>query len=85
MDLANFLNTMGARVSGAGTDTVKIRGVRSLKGGTYAIIPDQIEAGTYMAAVTAAGGNILGAECHSETHGLHHHQAAGNGCQDHQL
>lgn len=59
VDLANFLNTMGARVSGAGTDTVKIRGVRSLKGGTYAIIPDQIEAGTYMAAVTAAGGNIL--------------------------
>ncbi len=59
VDLANFLNTMGARIMGAGTDTVKIRGVSSLKGGTYAIIPDQIEAGTYMAAVTAAGGNIL--------------------------
>ena len=59
VDLANFLNTMGARVSGAGTDTIKIRGVNALKGGTYAIIPDQIEAGTYMAAVTAAGGNIL--------------------------
>lgn len=59
VDLANFLNTMGARISGAGTDTVKIRGVNSLKGGTYAIIPDQIEAGTYMAAVTAVGGNVL--------------------------
>ena len=59
VDLANFLNTMGARISGAGTDTVKIRGVHALHGGTYAIIPDQIEAGTYMAAVTAAGGNVL--------------------------
>ena len=59
VDLANFLNTMGARISGAGTDTVKIRGVESLQGGTYAIIPDQIEAGTYMAAVVAAGGNVL--------------------------
>ncbi len=59
VDLANFLNTMGANVSGAGTDTVKIRGVASLKGGTYAIIPDQIEAGTYLAAVAAAGGNVL--------------------------
>ena len=59
VDLANFLNTMGARITGAGTDTVKIRGVNSLRGGTYAIIPDQIEAGTYMAAVTATGGNIL--------------------------
>ncbi len=59
VDLANFLNTMGAQVSGAGTDTVKIRGVQSLQGGTYTIIPDQIEAGTYMAAVAAAGGNVL--------------------------
>ena len=59
VDLANFLNTMGARVSGAGTDTVKIRGVQALKGGTYAIITDQIEAGTYLAAVAAAGGNVL--------------------------
>ncbi len=59
VDLANFLNTMGARITGAGTDTIKIRGVNALTGGTYAIIPDQIEAGTYMAAVTAAGGNIL--------------------------
>ena len=59
VDLANFLNTMGARISGAGTDTVKIKGVERLEGGTYAIIPDQIEAGTYLAAVAAAGGNVL--------------------------
>ena len=58
VDLANFLNTMGARITGAGTDTVKIRGVNALRGGTYAIIPDQIEAGTYMAAVAATGGQI---------------------------
>ena len=59
VDLANFLNTMGARISGAGTDTVKIRGVEKLTGGNYAIIPDQIEAGTYLAAVAATGGNVL--------------------------
>ncbi len=59
VDLANFLNTMGARVSGAGTNTVKIRGVEKLQGGTYAVIPDQIEAGTYMAAVAAVGGDVL--------------------------
>ena len=59
VDLANFLNTMGARISGAGTGTIKIRGVKALQGGNYAIIPDQIEAGTYMAAVVATGGNVL--------------------------
>ena len=59
VDLANFLNTMGAKISGAGTDVVKIKGVPALKGGTYSIIPDQIETGTYMAAVAAAGGNVL--------------------------
>ena len=59
VDLANFLNAMGAKVSGAGTDIIKIRGVKSLRGGFYSIIPDQIEAGTYMAAVAAAGGNVL--------------------------
>ena len=59
VDLANFLNAMGAKVSGAGTDIITIRGVKSLRGGFYSIIPDQIEAGTYMAAVAAAGGNVL--------------------------
>ena len=58
VDLANFLNTMGAEISGAGTDTVKIRGVEELHGGTYAIIPDQIEAGTYLAAAAATGGDV---------------------------
>ena len=55
VDLANFLNSMGADVKGAGTDTIRIFGVDKLHGGSYAIIPDQIEAGTYMAAVAACG------------------------------
>ena len=59
VDLANFLNSMGANIRGAGTDTIKIHGVERLIGGSYAIIPDQIEAGTYMAAVAATGGQIL--------------------------
>lgn len=59
VDLANFLNSMGANIRGAGTDTIKIRGVERLRGGSYAIIPDQIEAGTYMAAVAATGGQVL--------------------------
>jgi len=59
VDLANFLNSMGANIRGAGTDTIKIRGVEKLTGGSYAIIPDQIEAGTYMAAVAATGGQVL--------------------------
>ena len=59
VDVANFLNSMGANIMGAGTDIIKIHGVDSLHGGTYSIIPDQIEAGTYMAAVAAAGGSVL--------------------------
>ena len=59
VDLANFLNSMGANIRGAGTDTIKIHGVEHLRGGSYAIIPDQIEAGTYMAAVAATGGQVL--------------------------
>jgi UDP-N-acetylglucosamine 1-carboxyvinyltransferase len=59
VDLANFLNSMGARVSGAGTDVIKVRGVDRLSGGAYSIIPDQIEAGTYMAAAAACGGSVL--------------------------
>ena len=58
VDLANFLNSMGAQVTGAGTDVIKIQGVERLTGGEYSIIPDQIEAGTYMAAVAAAGGQV---------------------------
>ena len=59
VDLANFLNAMGAKISGAGTDVIRIRGVKSLHGGAYSIIPDQIEAGTYMAAAAAVGGSVL--------------------------
>ena len=58
VDMANFLNSMGANIMGAGTDVIKIRGVKQLYGGTYSIIPDQIEAGTYMAAVAACGGEV---------------------------
>ena len=59
VDLANFLNAMGAQISGAGTDVIKVRGVRALHGGSYSIIPDQIEAGTYMVAAAATGGDVL--------------------------
>ena len=59
VDLANFLNSMGADVRGAGTDVIKVRGVEHLYGASYSIIPDQIEAGTYMAAAMATGGDIV--------------------------
>ena len=59
VDLANFLNSMGADVRGAGTDVIKIRGVEKMHGCTYSIIPDQIEAGTYMIAAAACGGDVL--------------------------
>ena len=59
VDLANFLNSMGADIRGAGTDVIKIRGVDVLHGTDYSIIPDQIEAGTYMAAAAAVGGDVL--------------------------
>lgn len=58
VDLANFLNSCGADISGAGTEVIKIRGVESLHGGTYAIIPDMIEAGTYMIAAAATKGDL---------------------------
>ena len=59
VDLANFLNSMGADVRGAGTDVIKIHGVEKLHGCSYSIIPDQIEAGTYMVAAAACGGDVL--------------------------
>ena len=59
VDVANFLNSMGANIMGAGTDVIKIHGVESLHGGTYSIIPDQIEAGSYMVAAAATGGDVL--------------------------
>ncbi|HEX2999339.1 MAG TPA: UDP-N-acetylglucosamine 1-carboxyvinyltransferase, partial [Armatimonadota bacterium] len=59
VDLANFLNSMGADIRGAGTNVIKIKGVEKLTGGFYSIIPDQIEAGTYMAAVAGTGGSLV--------------------------
>ena len=58
VDLANFLNSMGANIMGAGTNVIKIRGVDYLKSTDYSIIPDQIEAGTYMVAAAATGGDV---------------------------
>lgn len=59
VDVANFLNSMGANIKGAGTDIIKIKGVEELHGGTYTVIPDQIEAGTFMVAAAATGGDVL--------------------------
>lgn len=59
VDLANFLNSMGADIKGAGTSVIKINGVERMNGGFYSIIPDQIEAGTYLAAVAGAGGEVV--------------------------
>jgi len=58
-DLANFLNKMGADIKGAGTDTIKINGVKKLSGAIHPVIPDRIEAGTYMIAAAITGGNVL--------------------------
>ena len=59
VDLANFLVTIGAEIRGAGTDTIRINGKRSLRGGTYSVIPDRIEAGTFMLAAAATRGDIV--------------------------
>ena len=59
VDVANFLNSMGANIKGAGTDTIRIRGVNRLHGTEYSIIPDQIEAGTFMCAAAATRGDIM--------------------------
>ena len=59
IDLANFLNKMGADITGAGTDTIRINGVKKLSGVTHTVIPDRIEAGTYMIAAAITGGNVL--------------------------
>ena len=59
VDVANFMNTMGANIKGAGTDVIRILGVKELKGCCYSVIPDQIEAGTYMIAAAACGGEVI--------------------------
>lgn len=58
VDVANFLNSMGANIKGAGTDVIRIKGVKSLKGCNYSVIPDQIEAGTFMIAAVATKGDV---------------------------
>lgn len=58
VDVANFLNSMGANIKGAGTDVIRITGVEELKGCDYSVIPDQIEAGTFMIATAACGGHV---------------------------
>ena len=64
VDVANFLNTMGADIHGAGTDVIKVTGVRKLHGNaTYSIVPDQIEAGTFMLAAVASKGDVLIKNC----------------------
>ena len=63
VDVANFLNSMGANIKGAGTDVIRIRGVQRLKGTEYSIIPDQIEAGTFMVAAAATRGDVLIKNC----------------------
>ena len=59
VDVANFLNSMGANIKGAGTDTIRIRGVKKLHGTEYSIIPDQIEAGTFMCAAAVTRGDVM--------------------------
>ena len=59
VDVANFLNSMGANIKGAGTDVIRIRGVEKLHGTSYSIIPDQIEAGTFMCAAAATMGDVM--------------------------
>jgi UDP-N-acetylglucosamine 1-carboxyvinyltransferase len=59
VDLANFINSMGGRIRGAGTDVIKIEGVKQLKACRYGIIPDRIEAGTYMVAAAISGGEVM--------------------------
>ena len=59
VDVANFLNSMGANIKGAGTDIIRIKGVNKLHGTEYSIIPDQIEAGTFMLAAAATKGEVL--------------------------
>lgn len=59
VDVANYLNMMGANIKGAGTDVIRIKGVEHLKGGKYATVPDQIEAGTYMIAAAITAGDVI--------------------------
>mgnify|MGYP000482535835 CR=1 FL=1 len=70
VDVANFLNAMGANIKGAGTDVIRIKGVSRLHGTTYSIIPDQIEAGTFMFAAAATKGDITVRDVIPKTSGI---------------
>ena len=83
VDLANFLNSMGAdNPRRRHRRLIKIRGVQHLHGTTYSIIPDQIEAGTYMVAAAATSGDVLVKNVIPQTSGIHYRQAGGNGRAD---
>ncbi len=77
VDVANFLNSMGANIKGAGTDIIRIRGVRKLHGTEYSIIPDQIEAGTFMCAAAITRGDVM-VKCDPQAPGGYFRQAYGN-------
>ena len=79
VDLASYLNSMGADIRGAGTDEIKVRGVEYLHGSEYIIIPDQIEAGTYMIAAASTGGGCDHRRRDPQAPGSHHRQAHGGG------
>ena len=79
LNVANFLNSMGADIKGAGTDVIRIKGVKALHGSRYSIIPDQIEAGTFMCAAAITKGDITVKECYTETYGSHKCKAYGDG------
>ena len=78
VDVANFLNSMGANIKGAGTDVIRIRGVERLHKTEYPIIPDQIEAGTFMFAAAATHGDVTVKKRDSEASGIHFCKAVGN-------
>ena len=79
VDLANFLNKMGAKVKGAGTGTIRIEGVDILFGADHTIIPDRIEAGTFMVAAAITGGNVFVTRCGSRTFNLSYCKNGRNG------
>ena len=78
VDLANFLNSMGANIKGAGTDVIRIKGVSHLHGTEYAVIPDQIEAGTFMFAAAVTKGRCDGEKCDSEAPGVYYGKTPGD-------
>lgn len=78
VDVANFLNSMGANIKGAGTDVIRIKGVDTLHGTSYAVVPDMIEAGTYMFAAAATKGDVLIKKRDSKASGSNNRKARGD-------